>query len=200
MCAAPPAGMLVGMDPRSHRLDDRPDRSTTATGGTRDGRRWAVAAFVVGLAYALVSMSWGLGRTWALATVGGELASAGRSGNAALGVVVWVSVVLKLTAATLGLAVTRAHHRPRALVVAAAWVAAGVLTVYGGVLTFVGWLVQTDVIHAGADADQRALAWHAFLWDPWFLIWGLLLAAALWRSRRRRIPDPTGVPAADDQG
>lgn len=50
-------------------------------------------------------------------------------------------------------------------------------------LTLVGLLVQADVIHATRDADHRALAWHAYLWDPWFLGWGLLLTAALWRSR-----------------
>jgi hypothetical protein len=34
-----------------------------------------------------------------------------------------------------------------------------------------GLLVQADVIHASVTADHRALAWHAYLWDPWFLIW-----------------------------
>jgi len=32
-------------------------------------------------------------------------------------------------------------------------------------------------------ADHRALAWHAYLWDPWFLVWGVLVTAALLRSR-----------------
>jgi hypothetical protein len=34
-----------------------------------------------------------------------------------------------------------------------------------------------------ASADHRALAWRAYLWDPWFLVWGLLVTAALLRSR-----------------
>ena len=34
------------------------------------------------------------------------------------------------------------------------------------------------------SSDHKALAWHAFLWDPWFLVWGLLLAAALTLTRR----------------
>lgn len=67
--------------------------------------RWAWAAFGVGLAYAVVSAAWGLGSTWALNTVGGALEQAGRADNPALALIVWVSVLLKLTAAGLGLAV-----------------------------------------------------------------------------------------------
>lgn len=26
--------------------------------------------------------------------------------------------------------------------------------------------------------DWYALRWHLLLWDPWFLVWGLLLGAA----------------------
>ena len=182
----------MSMEPRAHRVDD----ARVLAGGPlpsspRAGIRWAQAAFLLGLAYALVSISWGLGSTWALDTVGGTLETEGRAGNAALSVIVWASVLLKLIAATLGLVVTRPHHQPQKLVVVAAWVAAGVLIVYGGVLTFVGLLLQANVIHADANADYRALAWHFYLWDPWFLVWGLLLAAALWHSRAQRLPITT---------
>ena len=51
-----------------------------------------------------------------------------------------------------------------------AWAEAAILIVYGLVQTAAGLLVQADVIHASATADHRALAWHAYLWDPWFLI------------------------------
>ena len=59
-----------------------------------------------------------------------------------------------------------------------------ILTGYGLVLTAVGLLVQAGVVAASAGADHRALEWHAYLWDPWFLVWGLLVTAALLRSRR----------------
>ncbi len=39
------------------------------------------------------------------------------------------------------------------------------------------------LIGTPANADHRALAWHAYLWDAWFLVWGLLVTAALLRSR-----------------
>ncbi len=54
--------------------------------------------------------------------------------------------------------------------------------IYGFVLTSVGLLVQAGVIHPGRTADRRALAWHAYLWDPWFLVWGLLVVITLTRN------------------
>ena len=116
--------------------------------------------------------------------------ASGARGQPALALIVWVSVLLKLTAAGLGLAVVLPRVRPRRLVGFTARAAAVTLTAYGGVLTLVGLLMQADVIHATRDADHRALAWHAYLWDPWFLGWGLLLTAALWAAGRLGGPVP----------
>ena len=30
--------------------------------------------------------------------------------------------------------------------------------------------------------------WHAYPWDPWFLLWGLLIATALLRSKTMTQP------------
>lgn len=54
-----------------------------------------------------------------------------------------------------------------------------VLITYGFVLTSVGLLVQAGAISASRHADSQALAWHAYLWDPWFLVWGLLVILTL---------------------
>jgi uncharacterized protein DUF3995 len=145
------------------------------------GRAAARAAFVLGVAYALVSAYWGAGGEALLGTIGGELARRGRAGDPGLLAVVWLTVALKLAAAVLGLLAVRAAPPRRAR--GAAWAAAGILTLYGGVLTAAGLLVESGAIDPAADADRRALRWHAFLWDPWFLLWGLLMGAALVRSR-----------------
>ncbi|MBV8999919.1 MAG: DUF3995 domain-containing protein [Solirubrobacterales bacterium] len=114
--------------------------------------------------------------------------SAKRARTAGLLAVVWMTVVLKLTASGIGLhAVSQPQwltSRRCQVVRSAAWLAAIVLVLHGGVLTSIGLLVQADLVHASAHADHKALAWHAFLWDPWFLVWGLLLAAALTLTRR----------------
>lgn len=157
----------------------------------------ARCAALVGVLYAAVSAYWDLGGTALLSTVGGAFERAGRTGAGGVEAVVWLTVLLKLAAAGLGLAAVspsasvgqRGHRRIRAL----AWAAAVILSLYGGVLSIAGWLLQLGVIAAATHADHRALRWHAFLWDPWFLVWGLLLAVALAGPTR---PEPTGDVAA----
>jgi hypothetical protein len=146
-----------------------------------------LAALVIGMLYAAVSAYWGLGGTGLLDTVGGTLEREGRAGVGGVRLLLWMAVLLKVTAALLGLlAVVRQRSlriELRRLARRAAWIAASVLAGYGGVLTAAGLLVQLDLVHASPAADRTALRWHAFLWDPWFLVWGLLLTVALARSR-----------------
>jgi hypothetical protein len=101
----------------------------------------------------------------------------------------WVIVVLKLVGAAtplvlVGVGASRlplwTRTRPARVL---GWIAAVGLTAYGGVLTVAGLLVEAGVLDAAEDADERALAWHAYLWDPWFALWGAADAVAMWRSR-----------------
>ena len=83
------------------------------------------------------------------------------------------------------------------------WIEAAILTGYGLVLTASGLLVQAGVIKAAAHADRLALEWHAYLWDPWFLIWGIFVFLALWRSRsasQDHLPGAPGAAAARSYG
>jgi hypothetical protein len=144
-----------------------------------------VAACLIGVLYAAISAYWGAGGAWLLDTVGGTLARRAHDESGGLLLAVWAAVALKLLAAALAPASARVSigspWRPRVRI--AAWSAAAVLTTYGLVLTMVGLLVRAGVIAAGRNADHRALAWHAYLWDPWFLLWGCLMTAALYRTR-----------------
>jgi hypothetical protein len=83
-----------------------------------------------------------------------------------------------------------------------AWLEASVLIVYGGVLTSTGLALQIGLIKPGNDADWKALDWHAYLWDPWFLAAGVFVLAALRASggapvaRRQRARDPSSHTAS----
>jgi Protein of unknown function (DUF3995) len=116
-----------------------------------------------------------------LDTIGGSLERTARQGGTTVSATLWAVVLLKLIAVGLpfgAVSPTPASHRRRALY-RLALLEAVILIGYGLILTAVGLLVQAGVIHHSAHADSRALAWHAFLWDPWFLIWGLAVALAL---------------------
>jgi hypothetical protein len=155
---------------------------------SRAGLTAAIGALVVGSLYALVSAYWGAGGTRLLGTVGGTLGSAGRSRTAWVIALLWAVVVLKLAAAALPLVAIdpRTRAGPARLALAVGWLVGWVLTVYGLVLTATGLLVESAIVHPGRGADHRALAYHAFLWDPWFLVWGLIVLAALRHIERPR--------------
>lgn len=152
------------------------------------GLRAARGAFILGLLYAAVSVYWGLGGTGLLDTLGGSLERQGNAGTTTVMLAVWAAAVLKMIAAVLPLLARHRFTRAawnRTLSVLA-WTEAAILTTYGLVLSTVGPLVQADVIRASANADHHALAWHAYFWDPWFLIWGLLVTVALVLHTRHR--------------
>ena len=156
-----------------------------------DGGALAAAAIAtsLGLASAAVSAYWALGGTALLDTVGGALERLGRERPPGVVVALWVIVVLKVLGAVaplvfvgVGAGQLPAWTKGRQMRLLG-WLAAIGLTLYGGVLTVVGLLVQAGVIEAADDADEHALAWHAFVWDPWFALWGVAFIVAMWRSR-----------------
>jgi hypothetical protein len=137
---------------------------------------WAAyAACVLALLHAAASFYWAGGGTAGLSTIGGALEQLGRAREPALIAVVWAVGLLKALAGLLALALVRPWGRafPRRVLLTAAWGGAVLLTAYGGLFTL-----------GGMTADWTALRWHAFFWDPWFLVWGLLLGTAAWHRRR----------------
>ena len=171
-----------------------PTPSATPTDPTARVAAWVAAT--LGTASAAVSAMWAFGSTFLLDTVGGQFERWGREGGAAVVVALLAIAALKLAVAIaapvlIGVGARRlppwtSGRVPRVL----GWIAAVTLTVYGGLLTVVGLLVQAGVIDASGDADTGALAWHAYVWDPWFALWGTAFLIALWRSRLRPHPAP----------
>ena len=167
---------------------DRPSRPAVRAA-------WVAAA--LGTGHALVSAYWAAGGTALLDTIGGDLERWAREGHAGLAAAIWAVAALKLGVAVAapvlaGVGAPRLPawtrgRPPRQL----GWVAAVTLTLYGGALTLAGLLVQAGVIDAAPDADDKALAWHAYLWDPWFLLWGIAFGVSLRLSRTESLAAPT---------
>jgi len=181
---------------RADRLNE-PGRQTAPGGTTRSRAAWCAAtlAALLGLCSAAISAYWALGGDELLDTVGGGLEKWGRRGGAGVVVALWLVVVLKTGVALAAPVLVAPPGRlpgwtggrvPRTL----GWVAGIILLAYGGILTAGGLLVESGLIPTGQDSDQRALAWHAYLWDPWFAVWGLALLTSLWLSARARLNAP----------
>lgn len=139
--------------------------------------RWIAVG--IGSANAAVTGFWLLGGTALLDTVGGEIESWGRGRTIGVLIILGLVLVAKAAVTVLPVAVDRSHGRLRRLGRVIAWTAALLLTMYGGLLTLVGLVIQAGIVERAYDADDRALAWHAYVWDPWFLLWGLALVAWL---------------------
>ncbi|HST97006.1 MAG TPA: DUF3995 domain-containing protein [Geodermatophilus sp.] len=150
----------------------------------------AYGAAVLATLSAAVSAYWLTGGTWLLSTVGGVVEEEGRQGGAAVTAGLALVVLGKLAVAVLVLALAHppAGHRLQRVVGTTAMLTGGVLTLYGGALVAVGAVALTGVL--GEPADPTALRWHVLLWDPWFLLWGVLLLVAA-RTRRRLAPRRT---------
>ena len=139
------------------------------------------AAIFLGLGNAAVSAYWMLGGTAMLDTVGGDIERWGRE-RGSLVLLALAGVVLIKTAVAIVPLVDVGEHWKRRV----QWIerlASWALVVYGGLLTAVGLLLQSDVIEASNDADTKALAWHTYFWDPWFLLWGAALMVHLRQAR-----------------
>lgn len=176
---------------------------TTDTAGSMPRPRYATLAAVVaallGLGSAGISAYWASGGTGLLDTVGGDIERWGRQRDGSVVAALWAVAVLK---AGVALAAPAVVGMPPSLppwtrgrvARILSWIAACVLAAYGALLTIPGLLVQTSVLDMGPASDPKALAWHAYLWDPWFLVWGLAFIVCLWLTRRPR--RRTGSPGA----
>lgn len=175
---------------------------------SRRGMLPALAGLAVGLAYATISVYWAVGGRWLLNTVGISLSQPGQAGHLAALLAVWGAAAVKAVATVLPLLAIGVWPRTangglRRLARVLTWIEAAILVGYGLVLTASGLLVQAGVIKAAAHADRLAREWHAYLWDPWFLIWGIFVFLALWRSRsasQDHLPGAPGAAAARSYG
>lgn len=145
--------------------------------------RVLVAAAGAGLLHAGFTVYWAAGGRWLLRTVGAwavRLAD-GRAGTAAA--VLAVVALVKIAGAVLPVLVESGRVGGRRRWRTLQWAGAVVLIAYGLVNTVVAWAVITGLVTAAGGYDHPAELGHAALWDPLFLLWGLLLAAGLVLTR-----------------
>jgi hypothetical protein len=142
-------------------------------------RATAYGSAALGLLSAGVSAYWTAGGTALLFTVGGQVEALARRGGTSALVLGTGTTAAKLAAVALSLSLVRPLGRrlARRLVTHAALAAGAVLTVYGSLQIVVGGLALLGMA-GGSPADPTALRWHVLFWDPWFLLWGLLLGTA----------------------
>ncbi len=148
--------------------------------GTRQRRTWAAhAAAVWAGVFAAISLYWALGGMVGIDTVGGQIAELARKGEG--GVLAWGATLLKVAGVLFALALVQRWGRvfPRGLMLTAGWAGTAVLIGYGGLTVVTELLVVIGAVDPPAGIDWYAFYWHLAVWDPYFVIWGVLLGVAV---------------------
>jgi hypothetical protein len=94
----------------------------------------------------------------------------------------WGIGVLKVLGGLLALALVRPWGRavPRRVLLTAAWGGGILMALYGGASWVQEGLMVTGVIAIPPGLGHAAAVWHVLLWDPWWLLGGILFITAAW--------------------
>ncbi|MFI9810105.1 DUF3995 domain-containing protein [Streptomyces sp. NPDC052301] len=173
--------MLI-KDPSAGTARPTPSR---ALGRLRD--EWpGYAVAIWGFSFAVPSFVWALGGTFgARSTVSASLVKLARDGVPWFLAVLWVTGLLKLFGAVVGVGMTRLRGPRFSRSMTFCGGGATVLLVWHGAL----FVVHGVLVEAGAVAVESGLVgltrWYLYLWGPWFIVGGLAFAAAAARYVHR---------------
>ena len=194
---------LLGMgrfaEPVARAVPANPDRAMRVRDAST-GRRLRFATYgSAGLALlpAAASAYWALGAGASLSSVGGDLEAIARSGGAAA-VALGAGTTAELADGPLALVWPCGRHLPQRLLDGLAVATAALLVAYGGLLVLAGAGALLGLT-GSAPAEPTALRWHVLFWDPWFLLWGLLLGVAAVQHRRLHHRDRPAPSTATDR-
>ncbi|MCT9089422.1 DUF3995 domain-containing protein [Streptomyces sp. ASQP_92] len=152
----------------------------------RPGAWPGLAAAAWGLLFAAPSFAWALGFTFgARTTVSPSLVKLADDRVTWFMAVLWVTGLLKLLGALIGIGLTRPRGRWTGRLVVFCGGGAAVLLAWHGCLFVVhGLLVEAGSLSVAPDLAGLT-RWYLFLWGPWFTVGGLAFAAATIRYVRR---------------
>lgn len=145
----------------------------------RAGKAFAWMALGLGLGHAAFSFYWAVGGTWLLDTVGQWAVEAQReTPGLALAVLLSITAV-KVAAAIVPVAAEYRKLNHRRFWRAICWIGGLRIAIYGAFNTVVALAVLARVIQPVGGYDTRSMIGHAFIWGPWFFLWGAALVTSL---------------------
>lgn len=173
-------------------VHDQPQTDVNRAGGPTHRRALAwswpgYAAAAVAFSFAAVTFYWSAGGMAGVSTLGGRFEEWAVARDPMIVTLLWFTGVLKVAGAMLALALVQPWGRrlPRRWLLLAAWSGAVLLTVYGVLQVTSVALVAFGVVTPSPPPDATVLWWRLLLWEPWFLLWGVLLGLTAWSARKR---------------
>ena len=146
----------------------------------------AYAACGWSLLFALMSFYWALGGELGVKTLGSGIQSL--ADDPGFVAVVWLTGVAKVVGGLFALTLVYPWARwlsPRWKLILA-WVGGAGLALYGGVQLIIEGMVLGGAMKVSGPVDWEGLRWHVWLWDPWWLLGGVLFLLAAWQYQRAR--------------
>jgi hypothetical protein len=172
----------------------RPDTGATVTAPTTAKRSPALAwtgyaACAWAVLFAALSFYWAAGGTAGVEMNAPAITRPVLARDPGWIAILWITGALKLVAGLLALALVRPWGRllPRWLLLGAGWTAFAIMALYEGAASLLQHaLMVTGAIATPAGLGETSARWHLFLWDPWWLLGGLLVGLAIWQYQRER--------------
>ncbi len=146
---------------------------------------WAgYAACAWAFMFAATSAYWAAGGTQGLDAVSPEIMSLSK--DSWFAPLLWGVVMAKVLLGLLALAFVRGWGRPAPgwMLLAAAWGAGSLMVLHGGSNLLVRGLMAAGVMTTPPSMHSTTAFWYLVLWDPWFLLGGMLFCVAAWNYRR----------------
>lgn len=130
------------------------------------------------LLFAVMSFYWAAGGTLGVNTLGSGIQSLAHDPQFIA--IVWLTGVIKVLGGFCALTLVRPWllwipHRVKLI---GAWAAGIGLALYGGVPFVVEGLLLSGLIPTAGPVDWVGIRWHFLLWDPWWLLGGILFLLA----------------------
>ena len=167
----------------------------------RSAGAWsAYTAAVLSFVFAVPSFYWGLGGKVGGTTVFADADTWSWAKDWDFLLLVLFTAVLKVVGGLFALSLARPSDRPlppfsrvsRRWMLRLGYVAAVLLAVYGFVNVLGEVSVATGAVGKPSNYDEHSFHWHLFLWDPYFLVWGVLLGLAVRYYRNSSGQNPAG--------
>lgn len=144
--------------------------------------------------FAALSLYWAAGGDAGLGTLAEGIREPALARDPSFVAILWATVVLKVLAGLLALALCRRWARsiPRWMLLLAGWGAGMLLSLYGGIGLTTAGLAEFGITES---ADPATTRWYLLLWEPIWFLGGVLFIIAASHFGRDRTDSAAPLPS-----